>query len=202
VIILMLAFAIVNFQRIFPSRNKKMLARFLTIGYSIPGAVIAVGMILMWIPFDRWLMETFGLPTMLVSGSIMLLIFGLVLRFLAVATNLLDGTYHRLGLKYTHASYALGQSKIRTLIQVDLPLISHGVLAAFLIVVIDLMKELPLTLILRPFNFQTLATYLYQYAGDEQINVAAPMALVLVLLTSLAVAFASDMMLKVNTYES
>jgi iron(III) transport system permease protein len=202
VIILMLAFAIVNFQRIFPSRNKKMLARFLTIGYSIPGAVIAVGMILMWIPFDRWFMETFGQPTMIVSGSIMLLIFGLVLRFLAVATNLLDGTYHRLGLKYTHASYALGQSKIRTLIQVDLPLISHGVLAAFLIVVIDLMKELPLTLILRPFNFQTLATYLYQYAGDEQINVAAPMALVLVLLTSLAVAFASDMMLKVNTYES
>ncbi len=67
---------------------------------------------------------------------------------------------------------------------------------------VDLFKELPLTLILRPFNFQTLATYLYQFAGDEQINLASPMALALMFLTGLAVAFASDMMLKVNTYES
>lgn len=202
IIILAVAIAIVNFQRIFPSRIKKLLARFLTIGYSIPGAVIAVGMILMWVPFDRWLMQTFGLPTMVVSGSILLLVFALILRFLAVATNLIDGTYHRLGLKYTQASYVLSQSPLKTLWKIDLPLISHGVLAASLIVMIDLFKELPLTLILRPFNFQTLATYLYQYAGDEQINLAAPMALVLVVLTSFAVAFASDMMLKVNTYES
>lgn len=202
ILIIILALAIVNYQRLYPSKWKKWLTKFLTIGYSIPGAVIAVGMVLLWIPFDRWLVTTFNFPVMVVSGSILLLLFGLVLRFLAVATNLIDGTYHRLGLKYTHASQVLGQGEIKTLLAVDLPLISHGVIAASLIVMVDLLKELPLTLILRPFNFQTLATYLFQYAGDEQINLAAPMALVLILLTSLAVTFASDMMLKVNTYES
>jgi iron(III) transport system permease protein len=202
VIILVFALAIVNFQRLYPAPWKKWVARFLTIGYSIPGAVIAVGMILLWIPFDRFLVNNLGVPIMVVSGSILLLLFGLILRFLAVATNLIDGTYHRVGLKYTHASYTLGSGQLKTLFSVDLPLISHGVIAASLIVMIDLLKELPLTLILRPFNFQTLATYLFQYAGDEQINLASPMALMLIALTSLAVIFASDMMLKVNTYES
>ncbi len=202
VIILGIALAVINFQRIFPKPWKKTISRVLTIGYSLPGAVIAVGMILMVIPFDRWLTETFGLDRLLISGSLLLLTFALVLRFLAVASHLIEGTYHKIGMKYTNASYALGRKHLKTLLAVDLPLISHGVIAAGLIVMVDLLKELPLTLILRPFNLQTLATYLFQFAGDEQINLASPMALMLVLLTGLAVAFASDMMLKVNTYES
>jgi iron(III) transport system permease protein len=147
-------------------------------------------------------MNQFGLPFMVMSGTLLLLIVALVIRFLAVATNLIDGTYHKVGMKYTLASYGLGQGRSKTFFAIDLPLISHGLVAASLIVMVDLLKELPLTLILRPFNFQTLATYLYQYAGDEQINLASPMALTLILLTGLAVAFASDMMLKVDTYES
>lgn len=202
VIILGIALAVINFQRIFPKPWKKTISRVLTIGYSLPGAVIAVGMILMVIPFDRWLTETFGLDRLLISGSLLLLTFALVLRFLAVVSHLIEGTYHKIGMKYTNASYALGRKHLKTLLAVDLPLISHGVIAAGLIVMVDLLKELPLTLILRPFNLQTLATYLFQFAGDEQINLASPMALMLVLLTGLAVAFASDMMLKVNTYES
>jgi iron(III) transport system permease protein len=202
VIILGIALAVINFQRIFSKPWKKTISRVLTIGYSLPGAVIAVGMILMVIPFDRWLTETFGLDRLLISGSLLLLTFALVLRFLAVASHLIEGTYHKIGMKYTNASYALGRKHLKTLLAVDLPLISHGVIAAGLIVMVDLLKELPLTLILRPFNLQTLATYLFQFAGDEQINLASPMALMLVLLTGLAVAFASDMMLKVNTYES
>jgi iron(III) transport system permease protein len=201
-IILVIALAVINFQRLFPKPWKKTIARILTIGYSLPGAVIAVGMILMVIPFDRWITETFGLDHLLISGSLLLLTFALVLRFLAVASHLIEGTYHKIGMKYTNASYALGRKHLKTLFAVDLPLISHGVIAAGLIVMVDLFKELPLTLILRPFNLQTLATYLFQFAGDEQINLASPMALMLVLLTGLAVAFASDMMLKVNTYES
>ena len=202
IIILVIALAVINFQRIFPKPWKKTISRILTIGYSLPGAVIAVGMILMVIPFDRWISETFGLDRLLISGSLWLLTFALVLRFLAVASHLIEGTYYKIGMKYTNASYALGRKHLKTLLAVDLPLISHGVIAAGLIVMVDLFKELPLTLILRPFNLQTLATYLFQFAGDEQINLASPMALMLVLLTGLAVTFASDMMLKVNTYES
>lgn len=202
IIILIFALAIVNFQRLFPRPYKKWIHRLLTLGYALPGAVIAVGMVLMWVPLDRWLTETFSLSRLWISGTLVLLIMALVLRFLAVASNLIDGTYHKVGLKYTHASYALGQGQLKTLIRVDLPLISHGLIAAGLIVAVDLLKELPLTLILRPFNFQTLPTYLYQFASDEQINLASPMALMLILLTGFAIAFASDMMLKVNSYES
>ena len=201
-IILVIALAMINFQRLFPQPWKKTIARIITIGYSLPGAVIAVGMILMVIPFDRWMTETFGLDRLLVSGSLWLLTIALVLRFLAVASHLIEGTYYKIGMKYTNASYALGRKHLKTLFAVDLPLISHGVIAAGLIVMVDLLKELPLTLILRPFNLQTLATYLFQFAGDEQINLASPMALMMIVLTGLAVAFASDMMLKVNTYES
>jgi len=202
IIILGFALALINFQRLFPRPWKKTIARILTIGYSLPGAVIAVGMILMIIPFDRWLTNTLGLNRLIISGSLGLLTMALVLRFLAVASHLIEGTYYKIGMKYTNASYALGKSHLKTLVAVDLPLISHGVIAAGLIVMVDLFKELPLTLILRPFNLQTLATYLFQFAGDEQINLASPMALMLMLLTGLAVAFASDMMLKINTYES
>jgi iron(III) transport system permease protein len=201
-IILVIALAVINFQRLSPKPWKKTIARVLTIGYSLPGAVIAVGMILMVIPFDRWITETFGLDRLLISGSLWLLTIALVLRFLAVASHLIEGTYYKIGMKYTNASYALGHKHLKTLFAVDLPLISHGVIAAGLIVMVDLLKELPLTLILRPFNLQTLATYLFQFAGDEQINLASPMALMLVILTGFAVAFASDMMLKVNTHES
>lgn len=201
-LILFFALIIVNFQRLFPKPWKKALLKVLTIGYSLPGAVIAVGMILMWVPIDRWLSTTLGLNRLLISGSLTLLWLALILRFLAVATNIIEGTYAKVGLKYTQASYVLGRKPLKTLFAIDLPMISHGVIAAGLIVAVDLLKELPLTLILRPFNFQTLATLLYQYAGDEQINLASPMALMLIVLTGLAIGFASDMMLKVNTYEN
>ena len=201
-IIIFLALMIINFQRIMPKPWKKWIQRILTLGYALPGAVIAVGMILMWIPIDRWFVNVFNADTMIVSGSLLLLTLALVLRFFAVGSNIIEGTYHKIGMKYTFASHTLKTGYLRTLFAIDLPLISHGVIAASLIVMVDLFKELPLTLILRPFNFQTLATYLYQYAGDEQINLASPMALMLIILTCGAVAFASDMMLKVNTYES
>jgi iron(III) transport system permease protein len=125
-----------------------------------------------------------------------------VIRFLAVALNLVESAYQKIGTKFTLASYALGKGKIATFFKVDLPLINHGVIVASLIVMIDLMKELPLTLILRPFNFNTLATTIFQYAGDEQIITSAPTAFLLIALTSVIVILASDMMFKVNVHES
>jgi iron(III) transport system permease protein len=202
IIIIVLALMIINFQRIMPKPWKKWIQRLLTLGYALPGAVIAVGMILMWVPIDRMMADFFNMNSMIISGSLILLTMALVLRFFAVGSNIIEGTYHKIGMKYTLASHALKKGYLETLFAIDLPLISHGVIAASLIVMVDLFKELPLTLILRPFNFQTLATYLYQYAGDEQLNLASPMALTLIMLTASAVIFASDMMLKVNTYES
>jgi iron(III) transport system permease protein len=200
--IIVLALMIINFQRLMPKPWKKWIHRILTLGYALPGAVIAVGMILMWVPIDRMLADLLNTNSMMISGSLILLTLALVLRFFAVGSNIIEGTYHKIGMKYTLASHTLKKGYLETLFAIDLPLISHGVIAASLIVMVDLFKELPLTLILRPFNFQTLATYLYQYAGDEQINLASPMALMLIVLTAGAVIFASDMMLKVNTYES
>jgi iron(III) transport system permease protein len=202
VIILILAISVVNYNRYQPTVIKKMVSRLTNIGYSIPGTVIALAVILLVIPIDRMISEALGFNQLIITTSIITLVFALVIRFLAVSSNLIESAYQKIGTKFTSASYALGRGKLATFFSVDLPLINHGLIAAALIVIIDLLKELPLTLILRPFNVQTLATRLFQYAGDEQIIASSPYALTLIILTGGAVWFASDMILKVNRHES
>ncbi len=202
VVIMICAVAITNFHRFADSKWKTILIRVASLGYAIPGTIIAISAVLLFVPIDQWLAQTFNVDYLLLSSSLIVLIISLVIRFLAVALNLVESAYQKIGTKFTLASYALGKGKIATFFKVDLPLINHGVIVASLIVMIDLMKELPLTLILRPFNFNTLATTIFQYAGDEQIITSAPTAFLLIALTSVIVILASDMMFKVNVHES
>jgi iron(III) transport system permease protein len=202
VVIMICAVAITNFHRFADSKWKTILIRVASLGYAIPGTIIAISAVLLFVPIDQWLAQTFNVDYLLLSSSLIVLIISLVIRFLAVALNLVESAYQKIGTKFTLASYALGKGKIATFFKVDLPLINHGVIVASLIVMIDLMKELPLTLILRPFNFNTLATTIFQYAGDEQIIASAPTAFLLIALTSVIVILASDMMFKVNVHES
>ena len=201
-IIMVFAIAITNFHRFANSKWKKIIIRLAGLGYAIPGTIIAIAAVLLFIPLDQWLARVLNIDYLFLSSTLTVLLITLVIRFLAVALNLVESAYQKIGTKFTLASYALGKRKLATFFQVDLPLINHGVIVASLIVMIDLMKELPLTLILRPFNFNTLATSLFQYAGDEQIIASAPTAFLLILLTSVIVLFASDMMFKVNVHES
>jgi len=200
--IIIIAIAVVNYNRYQPSNIKKIVTRLTNIGYSIPGTVIALSLILFVVPLDRFITQWLNLEQLILTTSIFTLIIALIIRFLAVSSQLIESAYQKLGTKFTSASYAMGQGKLATFFKVDLPLVNQGIIGASLIVLIDLLKELPITLILRPFNMQTLATRLFQYSIDEQIIESAPYALTLIFLTSGAVWFASDMILKVNRHES
>ena len=159
--------------------------RLASLGYAVPGAVLAVGVM---VPFgwldntvDAWARDNLGVSTGLVlSGTMFAVLFAYVVRFLAVSFGAIEASLAKVTPHMDQAARSLGASPAATLRRVHLPLIRGSMLTAALLVFVDAMKELPMTLMLRPFGFQSLATYVYQYAGDEQIERAALAALAIV----------------------
>lgn len=152
----------------------KAVALLARIGYTIPGAVIAVGVIIVFTFLDRQINNLTTANTgLLLTGGIAALLFGYIVRFMAVGYNSIDSAFEKQVKGLDEASLSLGKSPLKTLINVNLPLIRSGIFAAAILVFVDVLKELPLTLILRPFNFYTLATKAFEYADDEMIAKAA-----------------------------
>jgi iron(III) transport system permease protein len=130
---------------------------------------------------DALLRETLGISTgLLLSGTIAALIFAYTVRFLAVSLGAVEAGFARVTPAMEHAARTLGHSPVATLRRVHLPMIRGSLLTGGLLVFVDTMKELPATLVLRPFNFDTLATFVYQYASDEALEACAPAALAIV----------------------
>ncbi|MEM9580115.1 MAG: ABC transporter permease subunit, partial [Pseudomonadota bacterium] len=143
-----------------------------------PGGVIAVGLLVPFAGFDNWLdarMEAwFGLSTgLLISGSIWLLIAAYMIRFLAAAIGAYDSGLSAVTPNVDLASRVLGRSAWGTVRSIHLPILRGSVLTALLIVFVDTVKELPATLILRPFNYDTLAVQAFRLASDERLEGAA-----------------------------
>ncbi len=162
------------------------LTRFASIGYAIPGSVLAVGAVPPLAGLDHAIdaaMEAvFGISTGLIfSGTVAALIFAYVVRFMALANGAVDSALTRVTPSMDGAARTLGAGPAGTLWRVHLPLIRGGVLAGATLVFVEVLKELPATILLRPFNFQTLATRAYEYASDERIAEAALPALTIVL---------------------
>ncbi|WP_417519479.1 ABC transporter permease [Minwuia sp.] len=161
-------------------------ARFASIGYAVPGAVLAVGILFPFASFDNALdgvmRDWFGISTgLLLSGSIFALLFGCTVRFLALAYGATESGMERVSRNNDDAARLLGCTSVALVRRVHWPLIRASVLTGALLVFVDTMKELPMTMALRPFNFETLATLAHQYATDEQFAAAAPGALAIVL---------------------
>lgn len=177
---------IVYAVRLAPSRLLAFGSRLASLGYTVPGAVIAVGVM---VPF-LWLDERIagvvealgGGPVGLVlTGTVGALVFAYVVRFLAVALKPTEAGFERVCGSLDETARSLGQPPFRTLRTVNLPLLRGTLLAAGLLVFVDVLKELPLTLLLRPFDFDTLATTAYQLAEDELVAQSAHPALLIVL---------------------
>ena len=156
-----------------------------SVGYAVPGGVIAIGLMVPFARFDNWLdgiMETaFGIDTgLLITGSIWLLVIAYVVRFMAAAINAYDSGLATVPLHFDAVARSLGQSSPAVLRRVHLPAASTSLMTAGLIVFVDSMKELPATLILHPFNFQTLAVQAHRLASDERLTEAAVPSLALV----------------------
>ena len=170
------------------SQGRKLLqgvVRVATLGYAVPGMVLAVGLIGPLTGLDKWLAEnvnpTLGLPGgLLLTGSVAALVFVYLARFLTVAFNSCEGGMARIHKHYDAAARSLGAPPGRVLRSIHLPIMTPAVLTAILLVFVDVVKELPATLILRPFNFETLATRAYRLASDERIAEASTAALLVV----------------------
>ncbi len=156
------------------------------LGYAIPGAIIAVGVIVPLAWMDHRLIalfkSVFEVDTgLILSGSIFALLFAYTVRFLAISLNAVQTGLDKIKPSMDQTARCLGYRKMEVLRKVHIPLMRTSLLTAFLIVFVDVLKELPATLILRPFNFNTLAVRAYELASDERLYDAALPSILIVL---------------------
>ncbi|WP_419954752.1 ABC transporter permease [Neobacillus niacini] len=169
-----------------------ILSKVITSGYSIPGAIIAIGVLAVFIQLDETLAPLYsymglGDAPLLLSMSIVMLIVGYVIRFMATGYNAVEVGFEKIGTKYTEASRLLGHGITKTFFRVELPLIKGALFSGFILTFVEICKELPLVLLLRPFNFETLATKTFQYAKDEMIHEAAIPSLMIIVISTMSV---------------
>ncbi|WP_298841679.1 iron ABC transporter permease [uncultured Roseobacter sp.] len=173
------------FLRLRPGRRARAAAYVARLGYAVPGGVIAVGLLVPFAAFDNaldaFMRAQFDVSTgLLITGSIWLLVAAYMVRFLAAALGAYEGGQALVPANMDAAARSLGQTPGGTLRRVHLPILAPSLLTALLIVFVDVMKELPATLIMRPFNFDTLAVQAYRLASDERLEGAAVPSLVIV----------------------
>jgi iron(III) transport system permease protein len=185
VIAVVLALFLAYGKRLFRSNSVAASIRVVATGYAIPGTVVAVGVI---IPFawldnslDGLLREHFGISSgLLLSGSLFAVMFAYMVRFLAISVQSIESGLVKVKFSMDEAARSLSYTPAEILMRVHLPLMKGTVLTAFLIVFVDVMKELPATLILRPFNFNTLAVRAFELAADERLADSSTAALMIV----------------------
>ncbi|HNQ56923.1 MAG: iron ABC transporter permease [Candidatus Desulfobacillus denitrificans] len=167
------------------ARWPEWLNRIVGLGYAVPGSVIAVGVLIPVTRLDNWLAEWIASwsgasPGLLLTGGIAALVYAYLVRFLAIALQTVEASLGKITPSMDDAARSLGLGLRTTLRQVHLPLLRGSLLTAGLLVFVDVMKELPATLVMRPFNFDTLATQAYILASDERLGEASTAALAIV----------------------
>ncbi len=194
-------------KRLHPTKTLHTAVGVASLGYAIPGAVLAIGVIIPLAAFDNevdsLMRSLFGISTgLLLSGTVFALIFAYTVRFLAMAYGSINASMSKISPHMDDAARSLGKRPGAILRTVHLPLMRGGLLTAALVVFVDCMKELPATLVLRPFNFDTLATQVYQYASDELIGQSAIYALLIVLVGLLPVVLLSTTIDRTRSFKS
>jgi iron(III) transport system permease protein len=172
-------------RRLQPTRLNRSLIAMAGMGYAIPGAVIAVGVMIPLAALDNlldsWLRAEWGVSVgLILSGTLVALIFGYMVRFLTVALSSVESGLLRIRPALELAARSLGRTPTEVLLEIHLPLLRRSLLAGMLLVFVEVLKELPATLIMRPFNFNTLAVRAYEMAANERLVDAALPALAIV----------------------
>lgn len=183
ILVILCGLIIGNFNRLNNTLISKIYSRVVILGYSIPASIIAVAVMIFFLSIDRafgGVYDNFGLKGLFLTSSIVMLIFALTIRFMAIGFNSIESGFNKMGTKYYEASKLLGKNDWNTFMKVDLPMLKPAIISAAILTFVDVLKELPLTLILRPFNFDTLATRVFTYAGDEMIHEASVYALIII----------------------
>ena len=194
VLIIIIAVVIANYCRISEGVIAKIYSKVTTLGYSIPGAVIAMGVIVFFVAIDKnlfWFYKLLnGQPSKLIlTTSIFMLIFAYTIRFLAIGYNSIQAGFEKVGKTFFEASRTLGMNVTQTFFKVDFIMLRSAIVSGFILVFIDILKELPLTIILRPFNFNTLATKAFEYANNEMIHEAAIPSIIIIIISTSSIYF-------------
>lgn len=180
-IIIFLSFVVVYLIRFYPSKLSNVTHKLSILGYSIPGAVVGVGLLL----FSHFIDRTLG--SMVLSGTFFMLVFAYTTRYFAVSIGSIENGFSRIDSSIDDATKIFGKSESGNIFKVYLPLMKPYIISGFLILYIDIAKELPATLILRPFNFDTLAVRIYELASNEMLYKVGFPSLLLVITTAVAV---------------
>ena len=175
----------------------KIMVRLVSMGYAIPGTVIAVGVLIPFAWFDNsldnFLIENFNISSgLLISGTVFILVFAYLVRFLAVSINTIEAALVKIKPVMDEVAKTTGMHAINIVKSIHMPMMRGSLLTASLLVFVDVLKELPATLILRPFNFNTLAVRTYELANEELLAEAAVPALAIVIVGIIPVIIISN----------
>lgn len=177
---LLLAIILAYGNRMTKKAWSKAAVKLAGLGYAIPGAVIAIGVMIPFAKVDQWFNQHGMMDGMLFSGTIFVLIFAYLVRFLPMSLQTVESGLERVRSSMDESAQSMGLYHMEIMRRIHLPMLKGSVLTALLLVFVDVLKELPATLILRPFNFNTLAVRAYELASDERLADAAPAALCIV----------------------
>lgn len=197
IIALFLAIFLAYGKRMLNTKKIKISIRITAIGYAVPGTIIAIGVIIPFAWLDQsinhWANEFFDIQTGLIfSGTLFALIFAYMVRFLAVSIQAVEAGLDKIKPSIDNAASSLGYTPKKALFKVHLPIMKGTLLTAIMIVFVDVMKELPATLILRPFDFNTLAVRAFELASDERLADSSTAALMIVIVGLIPVILLSQ----------
>lgn len=191
IIIMVLSVILLYALRLNPFKWVKNITKLAILGYAVPGAVVAIGVMIPVLGLDKFLARLLSADGvgLWITGSVSVLVFAYVVRFMAVGYHPIESGFQKSGIHINEASRLLGAGTGKTLFKIELPMIKPSLFTGILLVFVDVLKELPLTLILRPFNFHTLATKAFDMATNEMIAESANAAMVIVLTGIIPIIF-------------
>jgi len=185
-------------NRVTRSKLLSVLTTFSVSGYAIPGIILAVAFITFISWFDNNVVSFFELKTIksIFIGSILGLILVYFIRFYSLASNGLKSGYLKINYSIDESAYLLGYSKFKTFTNIHIPYLKNSMLLIGILITIEIIKELPITLIMRPFNFETFATTAYTFASQDLLEAAAAPSLFLIIIASFFILITSRYILK------
>jgi len=181
-----IALVLALFQRLHQSRFRMLPVQISGFGYAIPGTVLAMAMLATFGPLDHAINDVakalgFSAPGLILSGTVFAIVFAYIVRFSAIANGTISAGIDQIPKSLDLAPASLGVTTLSAIFRVHLPLLKSSILVAWLLVFVEAMKELPAVLLLRPFNFETLSTQIYQLISDERLEQGALGAILIVL---------------------
>ena len=175
-IVMIISFLMIMVSNYKANTFQKILIFLSSCGYAFPGTILAVGVVV----FVGWLNDLIYFNLSYTIGGLLVLLFAYTTRFLAIGTGALKSGFNFINPNILDASKTMGIGFGKSLRKLIFPLIFTNIIVGAILVFVDILKELPITILLRPFNFETLATYVYQYASDEMLKESSFAAIMII----------------------